>query len=333
MPAPGHCLLRFIPARAGNTPRHADAASSPPVHPRSRGEHGIAWRPCHARAGSSPLARGTHGQGSGDDTRDRFIPARAGNTPESRRDTSREPVHPRSRGEHVYPGWIPWTLYGSSPLARGTLLQPDLELLIGRFIPARAGNTAARVPDMTLSPVHPRSRGEHGPERCQALHNPGSSPLARGTPARERVARRTCRFIPARAGNTAARTAGRRRLPVHPRSRGEHNRRKYAGDHNIGSSPLARGTRCLPAGRGPRPRFIPARAGNTPWRIPRCPPRPVHPRSRGEHVARPVRVSHDAGSSPLARGTHALVLAAVRQRRFIPARAGNTPGNSGSTCA
>ena len=50
---------------------------------------------------------------------------------------------------------------------------------------------------------------------------------------------------------------------VHPRSRGEHKIGTFEADGQIGSSPLARGTR-YPV-RGPHHilRFIPARAGNT----------------------------------------------------------------------
>ena len=52
-------LLRFIPARAGNTqyPRRPDPADT--VHPRSRGEHRGSRSSRRSYAGSSPLARGT----------------------------------------------------------------------------------------------------------------------------------------------------------------------------------------------------------------------------------------------------------------------------------
>ena len=91
-----------------------------------------------------------------------------------------------------------------------------------------------------------------------------------------------------------------------------------------GSSPLARGT--------PRSlflllvviRLIPARAGNTPdafLTVTRC---AAHPRSRGEHTCVGCGSRRGCGSSPLARGTLLYDPVQERERRLIPARAGNT---------
>ena len=96
----GAPLYRFIPARAGNT-RPGDLVwASPPVHPRSRGEHIQIGQIAGAPNGSSPLARGTPGPGPGWASRCRFIPARAGNTCPGRWWRTCASVHPRSRGEH-----------------------------------------------------------------------------------------------------------------------------------------------------------------------------------------------------------------------------------------
>ena len=175
--------------------------------------------------------------------------------------------------------------------------------------------------------VHPRSRGEHLHQASAAPDQPGSSPLARGTPPRDERRLHPPRFIPARAGNTPATGATLAGRPVHPRSRGEHGCRAGHTPRMSGSSPLARGTLVLP-GAGPAARrFIPARAGNT-----TPPPRgmrrqAVHPRSRGEHLRATPRQRTGAGSSPLARGTRRVNLHLRQCHRFIPARAGNTlPG-------
>ena len=256
--------VRFIPARAGNTDVFEAASIVDTVHPRSRGEHAGRGRPrgscgrfIPARAGnttfprpsradtsgSSPLARGTHPHGQIARQPRRFIPARAGNTDRGRESRHLRPVHPRSRGEHMPPIAREKLQGGSSPLARGT---PGTVFVVNdndRFIPARAGNTGRRRRRPGASPVHPRSRGEHLHESASGCVPPGSSPLARGTPARAPVDGGRKRFIPARAGNTDRGCCGSRGTTVHPRSRGEHALSSRSGRAWPGSSPLARGTR------------------------------------------------------------------------------------------
>ena len=92
--------FRLIPARAGNMHPGAGEHHHVTAHPRSRGEHTGPVGGVTARAGSSPLARGTFTLSWDSAKKSRLIPARAGNIP----------------------GQV-WTLemtIGSSPLARGT---------------------------------------------------------------------------------------------------------------------------------------------------------------------------------------------------------------------
>ena len=234
---------------------------------------------------------------------ERFIPARAGNTATPMRRSTPRAVHPRSRGEHQSEAMISSRTSGSSPLARGTLVQPGQGLVEPRFIPARAGNTAPRPRPPLGRAVHPRSRGEHEPARNSRVERGGSSPLARGTlPVREPGCR-CYRFIPARAGNTCARGPVAAGFPVHPRSRGEHPSGHGGAPSDCGSSPLARGTHLDHAAPGIGIRFIPARAGNTVRKAAIQGPRAVHPRSRGEHRRFQIEEISRIGSSPLARGT------------------------------
>ena len=92
---------RFIPARAGNTGRPAQRGCPSPVHPRSRGEHRPTTDAGWLNNGSSPLARGTQRLQGARVRVERFIPARAGNTSPGSAPQRSDPVHPRSRGEHV----------------------------------------------------------------------------------------------------------------------------------------------------------------------------------------------------------------------------------------
>ena len=379
--------LRFIPARAGNTRRRGRLRAPRAVHPRSRGEHARRHSLSCSSSGSSPLARGTLAQTAAGVRVLRFIPARAGNTGRHSVHEAPASVHPRSRGEHARLECREWRCSGSSPLARGTLIrsgrvEPHLRFIPARagntakgsntlaerhgssplargtpdgggrhalrlrFIPARAGNTLQSTSPLPEHPVHPRSRGEHFRGRPDFARCTGSSPLARGTPGEAEPADGGCRFIPARAGNTPPRPSPPRPTAVHPRSRGEHGNASGAVSAGTGSSPLARGTRGSRDETQRSRRFIPARAGNTPGtrihptRISGSSPlargtlrghasirrgSAVHPRSRGEHLIDTRQVADKTGSSPLARGTRDRVRVHARASRFIPARAGNTP--------
>ena len=132
----------------------------------------------------------------------------------------------------------------------------------------------------------------------------GSSPLARGFPARPALPRR--------------------RPPDHPRSRGVYALADEAEYQWGGSSPLARGLRhghdqiLRPEG------IIPARAGFTLRKASDGSVGRDHPRSRGVYRARRQHRPRGRGSSPLARGLLWVIVAVWRAIRIIPARAGFT---------
>ena len=152
----------------------------------------------------------------------------------------------------------------------------------------------------------------------------GSSPLARGTRLVGAIQAQRYRLIPARAGNTPTITTPSSPWTAHPRSRGEH---WFGGDGTTkpgGSSPLARGTRCLLLRVGKWRRLIPARAGNTNTSIHHLNLSQAHPRSRGEHIRQGSNQGGVVGSSPLARGTRTPEQEDQYAARLIPARAGNT---------
>ena len=216
--------------------------------------------------------------------------------------------------------------FGSSPRARGTLVRHEVFAAHARFIPASAGNTRPTSSSSRPSSVHPRERGEHARLPWSAWNSAGSSPRARGTRVELAAVLAGGRFIPASAGNTTRSSRPRRRMPVHPRERGEHVNSCSTAKHGYGSSPRARGTPGADRHGGAGLRFIPASAGNTIRASTSTPSRPVHPRERGEHFPSVDPVVVADGSSPRARGTQDVSRDALVHHRFIPASAGNTPG-------
>ena len=175
-----------------------------------------------------------------------------------------------------------------------------------------------------IASVYPRWRGEHITRLCSYLKQSGLSPLARGTPNRQRVTWLALRFIPAGAGNTRPTPIIVATAPVYPRWRGEHS--IYVSDltGDIGLSPLARGT--LPAKwvLFHILRFIPAGAGNTARKVGAISYPAVYPRWRGEHLCAYYVNKWYSGLSPLARGTPFPATSLFSHHRFIPAGAGNT---------
>ena len=274
----------LIPARAGNTAGSHRGRPTDWAHPRSRGEHADIAFMREKAAGSSPLARGTPAGIRKDPPTYGLIPARAGNTGMFILASFASTAHPRSRGEHPIVTPESNSARGSSPLARGTR-NPFVIFSDGwGLIPARAGNTSPGPWQHLLNGAHPRSRGEHRPPPKPGSLLRGSSPLARGTRHCKRTLSVKHGLIPARAGNTVWRALPGSWHGAHPRSRGEHNRRRGSERGDWGSSPLARGTLEGVALGGDFFGLIPARAGNTArlgagrllcW---------AHPRSRGEHT-------------------------------------------------
>ena len=90
----------------------------------------------------------------------RFIPAYAGNAFVPKCVASSISVHPRIRGERMSDGSTAMSADGSSPHTRGTLMPPNKAGLIGRFIPAYAGNALVRLVTVSAFPLHPRIRGD-----------------------------------------------------------------------------------------------------------------------------------------------------------------------------
>ena len=210
------------------------------------------------------------------------------------------------------------------PFEAGWSIVHEPGCVVGRFIPARAGNTSSTAWSSRRRTVHPRTGGEHPPPDVGEDYPTGSSPCGRGTQAAIQYDWTLYRFIPARAGNTAPASWSGTKWPVHPRAGGEHGSGSVSFVVPIGSSPRGRGTLRSLRARCEWRRFIPARAGNTTGGS-GCPySKSVHPRAGGEHLSSHPNIRRTCGSSPRGRGTPGCQSHTAGVSRFIPARAGNT---------
>ena len=173
-------------------------------------------------------------------------------------------------------------------------------------------------------PAHPRVCGENGDGVDDPRGAGGSSPRVRGKHHRlVRVAHRG-RLIPACAGKTGPRTAGRYSCGAHPRVCGENGVGDSEHCMQSGSSPRVRGKHLFEAGLRPHAGLIPACAGKTQPRSPSPGGGRAHPRVCGENRPRPCRMFSCAGSSPRVRGKPREDPQAGAPAGLIPACAGKT---------
>ena len=202
-----HCerrrvLTRFIPALAGNRLISPLAEALYAVHPRACGEQAAKGHGSGVFHGSSPRLRGTGICHQEKATKQRFIPALAGNRKGLYRREINRPVHPRACGEQSMHSQRRSVWRGSSPRLRGTDYACWYAGYCERFIPALAGNRIIHSkPDLERA-VHPRACGEQGYTVFPAPWPYGSSPRLRGTAFSPIPAIPLFRFIPALAGNS-----------------------------------------------------------------------------------------------------------------------------------
>ena len=212
-------------------------------------------------------------------------------------------VHPRACGEQKASRFALCVAAGSSPRVRGTGRRSPARNAGKRFIPARAGNSAACWGRSPRRSVHPRACGEQVGYTGGKCFVYGSSPRVRGTVQDGKAAGEVVRFIPARAGNSVHETTHSGRNPVHPRACGEQARQRSHIKSDTGSSPRVRGTELAIVAGQVLMRFIPARAGNRCRGPYRAAGRTVHPRACGEQAQTKCSACSGDGSSPRVRGT------------------------------
>ena len=132
---------------------------------------------------------------------------------------------------------------GSSPRVRGLHRDPYRQCPRRRIIPACAGFTWWRPGPWPGPGDHPRVRGVYRPDARHAAGPRGSSPRARGLPARGTSRGWYSGIIPACAGFTLVPTSPYATLSDHPRVRGVYPTISPTEKRIKGSSPHARGLR------------------------------------------------------------------------------------------
>ena len=170
----------LIPARAGKTPGRASPRHAQPAHPRAGGENAPQRPSDNGPQGSSPRGRGKLREESERRVGRRLIPARAGKTSRGRSHARPQRAHPRAGGENPFSPLRTTRPCGSSPRGRGKRLGGDHRRVLLRLIPARAGKTNIRVPELRHQEAHPRAGGENAPPRDRGRGVGGSSPRGRG---------------------------------------------------------------------------------------------------------------------------------------------------------
>ena len=160
---------------------------------------------------------------------------------------------------------------------------------------------------------------------------PGSSPRLRGAQIRVGAKLLQLRLIPASAGSTSSDPRPGCVGWAHPRVCGEHGYLVHGRASTTGSSPRLRGAPIHLAASIGEPRLIPASAGSTRRRSPDAARSGAHPRVCGEHRRGKTPTVHARGSSPRLRGARSCHRRDTPSCRLIPASAGSTPNQDGTS--
>ena len=228
-----------------------------------RGEDAVKPQDRLIRAGSPPHARGRPAVETPGQVWARITPACAGKTPPPAASARPSPDHPRMRGEDCRRTTDVASPAGSPPHARGRLdCGVDLRGR-DRITPACAGKTPFVHYALSLSPDHPRMRGEDLYIWLTMLFTEGSPPHARGRQAGIRLGWRLLRITPACAGKTRSTRLTLTTWWDHPRMRGEDHTGTSTSVSSFGSPPHARGRPFYELAFDDTDRITPACAGKT----------------------------------------------------------------------
>ena len=252
---------RFIPTPVGQTLPISNGGILRTVHPHTRGADLNQARFRGRGHGSSPHPWGRPVHLLLDSTPFRFIPTPVGQTPDAVRTIAPLAVHPHTRGADYLP-----RRFGRNSV---------------RFIPTPVGQTFAGATFYLVMPVPPHTRGADLLFSFRLLFNFGSSPHPWGRRIAVLLKKLLRRFIPTPVGQTARSHRPRRRITVHPHTRGADTDVLPPVAVGVGSSPHPWGRPAGAARRRTGLRFIPTPVGQTSCRAVWPAEGRVHPHTRG----------------------------------------------------
>ena len=230
-----------IPAHAGQPRSPTIARITSRVHPRTRGATPPSAVARAASSGPSPHTRGNPGRRQRCAPTRGSIPAHAGQ-PASRLGRAwSSRVHPRTRGATPVSESPAERIAGPSPHTRGNPVTHGRRAGGRGSIPAHAGQPVTAALSGPASRVHPRTRGATVSTPAAPRSASGPSPHTRGNPRGGVHGVTGTGSIPAHAGQPRRARVARRRLRVHPRTRGATQRPAFATARNWGPSPHTRG--------------------------------------------------------------------------------------------
>ena len=170
----------YIPACAGETEQMLTLADTATVHPRVCGGNVYLTQYSTLPKGTSPRVRGKRTGRGEKSSRQRYIPACAGETP-NREDLDAFPtVHPRVCGGNQERTILPESSKGTSPRVRGKPEFPCVENIVVGYIPACAGETGPAFHGCIVPGVHPRVCGGNSTIESCRISSSGTSPRVRG---------------------------------------------------------------------------------------------------------------------------------------------------------
>ena len=174
--------------------------------------------------------------------------------------------------------------------------------MLGRIIPAHAGQTLSPSCHRRFQPDHPRACGANRTAVSTIPPPNGSSPRMRGKQLLCGSRISALRIIPAHAGQTHGLLRRIQTATDHPRACGANCCCSHSSRRSSGSSPRMRGKRRDALHTAIRYRIIPAHAGQTPALSAVAIEPPDHPRACGANPQEQRNSRPKVGSSPRMRG-------------------------------